>query len=136
MIKESRKKTRRRSILPITKRRKDKSKKMTGYKQAFFEIRILFLLKEYSNLGISKLTVLTGGHTYDVSALCENLIGQKLIMNPRSSAKSGTYMLTDRGRKACKAITDYNKLDDNYGLKYFTIIPELLMGTYQPVDFS
>ena len=136
MVKEGRKKIRRGAILPITRRRKDKARKMTGYKQAFFEIRILFLLKEYTSLGISKLTDLAGGHTYDVNTICENLIGKKLVTNLRSGAKSSTYMLTEKGRKACKAITDYNKLDENYGLKYFTIIPELLEGTYQPVDFS
>ncbi len=44
-------------------------------------------------------------------------------------------MLTDRGTNACKAVTDYNKLSENYGLKYFTIIPKLLQQSYQPVDF-
>jgi len=135
MVKEGRKKTRRRTLLPPTKQRKDKARKMSGYKQAFFEIRILFLLKEYTSLGISKLTGLAGGHTYDITALCENLIGQELIINPRSGAKSRTYMLTEKGREACTAITNYNKLSENYGLKYFTIIPKLLQQSYQPIDF-
>ena len=135
MIKESRKKTRRRTLLPPTRQRKDKAKNISESKQVICELKILFLLKDYGSLGISKLSNLTKIHPYATFALCENLIGQKLIMNPRSSAKSGTYMLTDRGRKACKAITDYNKLDDNYGLKYFTIIPKLLQQSYQPTDF-
>ena len=136
MIKESRKKTRRRTLLPPTRQRKDKAKNISESKQVICELKILFLLKDYGGLGISKLSNLTKIHPYATFALCENLIKEKLIKKSRSSAKSGTYMLTDRGTNACKAVTDYNKLSENYGLKYFTIIPELLMGTYQPVDFS
>ena len=122
--------------LPSTTDRKQKAKNITLYRQAFCEIQTLFVLKEYGSQGITELVKHLKIHPYSVAEICNNLIELKLVKNAKSTAKKGTYILTEDGKKACKVVNDLNQhSDQHFGLTYFTMVKDILFISYRDTEF-
>ena len=137
MVKEHKSKKRKKGIPSLPKHKHiPQPNAVSGFKQAFLELKILFYLKENEIVAPSRLaTEILRVSIKNSNKICDNLIEHKLIAKKSPTKKSNVYTETEKGTKLCMKILNWiNGEMDDTGLKWLDFVLKLRKETEKDIE--
>ena len=136
MVKDISKK-RKKGIPHLSKRgHKTQSTRISDYRQAFLELKILFYLKEHDIVAPSHLaTEVLSIRLVQAKQICKNLKEKKLIKQNFHTPKSFVYAKTDAGNEACKNLLKWFAQNQWLDLEWIKLVLRIQNETYKDTEY-